>query len=658
MSGNRVIKVLLSTFVILVIFFNQSRSSVSGAEELLPLPSMSIDQVAGGNAVNGSIVDANVIVSITNYDPDTNKIFLHADFDYRNVDGLLRDFDASTKQDVSNFEFDWEDKSLGTCSEVEGESAKIQCSGFISRIVVSYDYTQTLDTEPFSVGAGINIPDATIRGNISLEFLSRLTYIMSDRVGPQLEKPGLVSWNSTQDNAMGFYATLALNKSWTLMYYLVEDFEDDNGEGKLSFNAIQNLYSSADDNRNVNITVFRDPLGSGEVSTYDAFEFLVNSKINHEIDRGETNSGDSQTLTNFIKWSQANFPASNYALIIFGHGNISGIGPDITLNYSQVPDCWDVHGKELHCLSPQDLQTALGDSGIDKIDVLYLAACSMATVELAYQLRDVTDYLVASQQLSFMMEENLHEGYIHGNYLTIDSSTSPYQLAQKMAEDYHEAIKVTLLERLFSNATPKAGITISALDLTQISALKGHVDSLSTNLREKMPTTLPLLQNVLDNVQRFNTDDNIGIIDKRDELIDLEHFAYLLRMNTSDPEIKSLAQTVEAALDSVVIYNYSESGPLWTLNNSNGVSTYFPSSCNSLVNETWLEYLAGTFWDFCQPTLAYVDGPTATSNWGAFLSEYIYQTNPNEPDRGELPPIQIIPTLVHDVYLPFVNSGS
>ena len=37
-------------------------------------------------------------------------------------------------------------------------------------------------------------------------------------------------------------------------------------------------------------------------------------------DWGERNMGDKQTLTDFVSWSKANYPADHYALYFWGHG--------------------------------------------------------------------------------------------------------------------------------------------------------------------------------------------------------------------------------------------------------------------------------------------------------------------------------------------------
>ncbi len=101
---------------------------------------------------------------------------------------------------------------------------------------------------------------------------------------------------------------------------------------------------------------------------------------------GELNTGDPDTLTNFINWSATNYPAENYALVIWDHGG----------GYSGV--AWDDSNGHDN-LTLAEVTSAIDSSIIESFGVVGYDACLMAMVEAAYPLTNYTDYFVASSEL-------------------------------------------------------------------------------------------------------------------------------------------------------------------------------------------------------------------------------------------------------------------
>lgn len=151
------------------------------------------------------IANATVVVDILNYDENTSLLSLHGHYDYSNADGLLRDFDASSKQDVTNFTFSYE--GSGTCVLVTPVS--IECDENITRIIVSFDYTQTVVGTSVEVGAGINIPGGNINGDVTMTYVEPLLYY-SSTLEPSTKQPGFLQWVGNADNAYGAYVTFDL----------------------------------------------------------------------------------------------------------------------------------------------------------------------------------------------------------------------------------------------------------------------------------------------------------------------------------------------------------------------------------------------------------------------------------------------------------------
>ncbi len=101
---------------------------------------------------------------------------------------------------------------------------------------------------------------------------------------------------------------------------------------------------------------------------------------------GNRDSGDVNTLIDLAEWGMANDPAEHYAVVISGHG---GGSPRVI-----APD--DSTG---NAIAAQSLESALHRITYmsSRIEVFGADACLMQSVELTYQLRYQSRYIVASE---------------------------------------------------------------------------------------------------------------------------------------------------------------------------------------------------------------------------------------------------------------------
>ncbi|MFW9906518.1 MAG: clostripain-related cysteine peptidase, partial [Candidatus Thorarchaeota archaeon] len=108
---------------------------------------------------------------------------------------------------------------------------------------------------------------------------------------------------------------------------------------------------------------------------------VISSELIQEFN--ELNLGDPNTYRNFVLWAQSTYPAEKYALTYIGHGGaVSGFSFDIS------------DGDQL---TLDEFQQAM--SGL-YVDIVALDSCKMGTLELAYESRTFTDYIVFSEQFS------------------------------------------------------------------------------------------------------------------------------------------------------------------------------------------------------------------------------------------------------------------
>lgn len=103
------------------------------------------------------------------------------------------------------------------------------------------------------------------------------------------------------------------------------------------------------------------------------------------------------SLTNFINWATETCPAKHYILIINDHGN--GYWPLSDSTFDAPAQTRGIifdneHGS-LESLTASSLKYAIGQANA-RMDVIYIDACEMNTIEYQFELKHLTDYLILS----------------------------------------------------------------------------------------------------------------------------------------------------------------------------------------------------------------------------------------------------------------------
>ncbi len=135
----------------------------------------------------------------------------------------------------------------------------------------------------------------------------------------------------------------------------------------------------------------------------DDVEYYINSPIIKKY--GDVDSGSKTIFSQFLKETIVNYPAENICLVLNDHGGaFFGLMADDTSNTMMTNE--EVAGaiKEIE------------DETDSRINVLAFDACLMANIESVYEYKDLTDYILAS-------EEESYSGSF--NYKTILNSEAP-----------------------------------------------------------------------------------------------------------------------------------------------------------------------------------------------------------------------------------------
>ncbi|MBU1027149.1 MAG: hypothetical protein KKA31_05400, partial [Candidatus Margulisbacteria bacterium] len=185
-------------------------------------------------------------------------------------------------------------------------------------------------------------------------------------------------------------------KQWTLMLYLDGDEQAMQEDFLAAFREM--ISAEAGSSEDVNIVVQFDRLPTVEAfgGWTIAHRFYITPGMeptpeNAIADWGdglgggrEVDTSDPNTLSSFISWAAANYPAEHYALLVGDHGyGWQGLVIDMTSKGNFMP--------------LKGLRSALVNAGV-RFDVLALDACLMAMIEVLHELRDApVDIVVASE---------------------------------------------------------------------------------------------------------------------------------------------------------------------------------------------------------------------------------------------------------------------
>ena len=372
--------------------------------------------------------------------------------------------------------------------------------------------------------------------------------------------------------------------TWTFMVYLDGD---NNLENVYIVNF--NLMEYAADNPDVNVIVQFDRIpgedsSNGDWTTTRRYKVKYDTDINNFAsytedvdywDLGELNMADPNTLIDFVSWAKSNYPADHYCLVPSNHGG----GWEPLSAGQRVPTgiLWDDTSGDY--MSTAELGNALSSAtsgGTEKLDVLFLDACLEQMIEVGYQVKDYSQYLVASEYIGWA------PGPYHAYISSITLTTTAPQLATAIVNEYHNDLAGSMYAH-----------TMSATDLSQY-GLASVVDDFALALTAGLPTYQTEIESSRAACQKFYLD----------SYIDLYHFAFLIDQNIADATIQTAAQAVMTAVNNAVIAEAHENGSggdYYQLDDAHGISIYFPASEGdsgySNYNDSNLAFVADKGWD-------------------------------------------------------------
>lgn len=396
-----------------------------------------------------------------------------------------------------------------------------------------------------SCGADNILDNVTGGGNTSVSDIGGGTY--SDNY------TGSVNYNVAAGSRAKRTSIVGSNgDNVTVMVYMCgTDLESKYGMASADMEEMRAASSDFGDNFNVIVyTGGCKKWKNGVSSSVNQIYRIKGGKISALVsDDGAKSMVEPSTLSSFIKYCTANFPANRRELILWDHGggSVSGYGYDE--KYS---------GKGSMNLA--GINKALKNSGTT-FDFIGFDACLMATAETALMLDNYADYLIASEET----EPGI--GWYYTSWLSKfakNTSMKTLDIGKNIVDDF-----VSECGRKCSGQKT----TLSVIDLAEFSnTVPEKLAAFSRSVTAKINNNdYKEVSNARYNTREFAQSSKI-------DQVDLVHLAE--NMSTNE------GRTLGNALREAVKYNRTSSN----MTNAYGVSIYFPYKRTSYVDKACSAY--------------------------------------------------------------------
>ncbi|MBI3037553.1 hypothetical protein HYY75_00680, partial [bacterium] len=302
-------------------------------------------------------------------------------------------------------------------------------------------------------------------------------------------------------------------KKWTVLVFLNADNNLENA-GVKDVNEMEMVGSD----ENLNIVTQFDRMESGQGNDISNENWTGTRRYYVVRDRsktvaskmvmnlGERDMGSKKELAEFLSWGVETYPADHFMVVIWNHGGgWKGISFDDESGKNlSIPDIvWAINqaNPSLSKVNPKH----------PKFDVLDFDACMMGMLEVAYELKDVVDFLVASEEtepgLGMPYQDTLSP-------LKESPGMQPKTLAKNLVSAYVKSYSLGGSQT--SKRNLGSSITKSAYDLSKIAPLASLVNKLAEALlanHELYSKLLTHSSGQFAKVRRYNDESFVDLYD-------------------------------------------------------------------------------------------------------------------------------------------------
>jgi len=308
-------------------------------------------------------------------------------------------------------------------------------------------------------------------------------------------------------------------------------------------------------------------------------------------DRGRESVRDPKTLQRFLEWGINKYPAKHYMVILSSHGHgFRGILMDRDGKFMDVPQVREA------------IEGAERNTG-KKVDVLAMEACQMGQMSVAYEMKDTTDYFVASpgEMYDNAFDYKAVLGEIDNN-LKAGKKIAPEQMAGLLVESTEQ----------FYEDVP----TLTALDMKQMTIVKSALDEFAYALKNTKTSESVIRQMIYDSPSHDSSVYSKTQKPQR-EYVDIIGFCNRIMKSdqVKDLSLKSRASNLKKSLDSATVYkkvHYSDpddQGLSLNIPTSKGIiHPIDPKYHNMKLSKEskWDEYISGGRKDFFRAVTGFI----------------------------------------------------
>lgn len=411
-------------------------------------------------------------------------------------------------------------------------------------------------------------------------------------------------------------------KSWTLLIYAVGDND------RVIADFLQSMLTrlaGVGAQAHVNVAILYDGIQPNETARY------ILNQTGQPLQRfpiEEARMDEMATLRDFVRWSFATLPVSDYYyLAIADHANgIAGIGQDKTTDSTGAA-----------FLTPNEVRTALTEAlagTAHRLHIVHFDGCSFGLFENSAIVEGIADYVIASPNTGWGV-------FAYDEYRAAAGQpvNDPATVATAIAQRYAKKLK----------GYP---YTISVFDMNHYTAVRTATDALGdalvTYLTPDPRNRFLLLRSLVrQDVQKYDSSGGDLLITENDSYVDLRGLAQALKLLGEQP-VEAAAEQVRNATEAFIHFEDHNSGEhngkLIDLAKAQGLGIYYPFD---IPTKEYQAYIGHTSF----PNLTKVSD---TENWGwrDFLSRL--PPLPREPveEAPLIPPLAVPEFSSYQLFLP------
>jgi len=376
-------------------------------------------------------------------------------------------------------------------------------------------------------------------------------------------------------------------KAWTLILYICAD-------NSLSDCALDDIneVEAAIESVDANVLILVDQFSNSDTrayrAEYDALGPQNSSLVSEQIPLGdicadwdgltELNLADPDTLLHFSEWAIDSYPAERLALVLWDHGD--GWRRKLSAGRMTKDICYDGYD----AMDISELQSALvtlqQNTG-RTLDIIGMDACLMGMVEVAYQLRDLCQVAITSE------ESVPWDGWDYAflSELSPGAGLSSKELAVHIVDYFY---------RSYTDGDPYPSddsfVVLSAIDMSRFDdGFISSLDELAQLLIASMEQNKSKVRDAY--ISSYRMQDYWYYVDFKDFMLALDH------QDISDA-VSDAAQDAASEHDELVFHHRAGDGFPYCY----GLSIYFESEEHSYDerydgDRGFLDFTADTLWD-------------------------------------------------------------